>query len=84
MTQQEQKKLLAFMRRVETWRKNEIALEKGIKSKDPGVIRSKQTDITLDRMHIDRELPNMIKICTWHQIDLFEKKSLNETTEPPI
>lgn len=74
MTKEDQKKILSFLRRVETFRKNDIALEKAIKEKSPGDIRAKQTAMTLDKMHIDRELPNMIKICLWHQIDLFEGK----------
>lgn len=74
MKQEDQKRVLAFLRKVDQLRKDEQALEKAVKAREPGTVRQKQTDIMLGRMHIDRELPHMIIICTWHQLDLFEEK----------
>lgn len=71
MNQDNQKKILAFLNKIKEWQKHRQALEKAAKESKPGDVRKQQTNIQLDRMHIDSDIDDMIKIATWHQSSLF-------------
>lgn len=71
MTKEDQKKILSFLNKIKKWQGHRQALEKAAKAKEPATVRTQQTNIQLDHMHIDAELDDMIKIATWHQTSLF-------------
>lgn len=66
----QQKSVLAFLRVVEKWRKEDKAMEAAAKKKEPADVRKHQNNIQLHKMHIDRELDDMIKICKAEQLKL--------------
>lgn len=71
MTNDNQKKVLAFLNKIKDLRSTEIKLEKAVKAKEPAEVRKLSTDQTLLRMDIDAKIVDMIKICQWHQTELF-------------
>lgn len=71
MTSEEQKRLLAYLKKMAKWRDHRQKLEKAAKAKEPADVRKYQTEIQLDHMHLDHDLDEMIKICTWEQLKMF-------------
>lgn len=65
-----QKKMLTFLHKIEEWRKKEVELEKAMKGKESMKANRLSLDITLLKMAVDRELPDMIKCCKWTQLKL--------------
>lgn len=70
MDSKQQKKVLAFLRQIEHLRKTENLLEKHVKAGDAIDAAKQAREQTLTRMHIDRELPDCIKICMVEQLKL--------------
>lgn len=72
MTQEDQKKILAFIKLVEKLRDIDQKLDKAMKNHQPALVRQYTNEGTVVKMHIDAELPVIKSILSVIQTNLFE------------
>jgi hypothetical protein len=70
MTREQEKTLLAFLRKIEALRKHQLQAEALAKKKEVNAATRHDIDARMILMHIDKELPDMIKLCLFHQTKL--------------